>query len=51
MIGQSSFNFDLDYFGCIGNGQYILKCDEFSEVIDAYLKPKCHSADSEAVSR
>ncbi|KAL4025289.1 hypothetical protein IC575_013670 [Cucumis melo] len=34
-----------------GNGQYILKCDEFSEVIDAYLKPKCHSADSEAVSR
>ncbi|KAA0033634.1 flap endonuclease GEN-like 2 isoform X1 [Cucumis melo var. makuwa] len=34
-----------------GNGQYILKGDEFSEVIDAYLKPKCHSADSEAVSR
>lgn len=34
-----------------GNGQYMHKCDQFSEVIDAYLKPKCHSADSEAVSR
>ncbi|KGN57364.1 flap endonuclease GEN-like 2 [Cucumis sativus] len=34
-----------------GHGHYMLKCDEFSEVIDAYLKPKCHSADSEAVTR
>ncbi|XP_038890874.1 LOW QUALITY PROTEIN: single-strand DNA endonuclease 1 [Benincasa hispida] len=34
-----------------GAGQYMHKCDQVSEVIDAYLKPKCHSADSEDVAR
>ncbi|XP_022140863.1 flap endonuclease GEN-like 2 [Momordica charantia] len=34
-----------------GDGQCLHKCDHFLKVIDAYLKPKCHSADSDAVTR
>ncbi|KAG6574173.1 Flap endonuclease GEN-like 2, partial [Cucurbita argyrosperma subsp. sororia] len=34
-----------------GDGQYMHKCEEFSQVINAYLRPKCHSADSDAVTR
>lgn len=33
------------------NGKNLVLHDQFLEVVDAYLKPKCHSPDSEAVLR